>query len=250
MKSLQKAIDVLELFLGNEDEISLSELAKSSGFNKSTVNRIAAIFVKRGYLKQIEKRGKYSLGMKFLDFSGIIKSRIKIRDIAMPYMIKLSQLAKDSVMLSVWDGRKAVFSETIPAKYPLRIIPDEGTKIPLHCTGVGKIFLADMTEPELESYFSTTKLQPCTANTITEPNQLKTHIMRIAKEGVAFDDEEYYLGVRNVSAAIKGSDGNVVAAIGVLGPSVRLTRAKLNELTPIVKSCALEISRDLGYKGD
>ena len=68
MKSLQKALDILELFLGDEGEISLSDLSKSSGLNKSTVNRIALTLVKRGYLKQENRRGKYSLGIKFLDF--------------------------------------------------------------------------------------------------------------------------------------------------------------------------------------
>ena len=80
MEAIQKTFAVLELFLSTKDEMSLSELSQLSGINKTTVSRITSTLVKLGYLSQREKRGKYSLGMRFLDFSGFIKTRIKIRD--------------------------------------------------------------------------------------------------------------------------------------------------------------------------
>ncbi len=250
MKSINKTLDILELFINGEIEISLSDLADKSGLNKSTVSRITSTLVQRGYLVQKEKRGKYSLGMKFLDFSGIIKSRIKIRDVAIPHLIKLSQQVNESVLLALWDGEATVLSETIHANYPLRVVPDEGTRVPLHSTGVGKIILANMTEEEFERYFKNRTLERYTPNTITDLNDLKKHIMLVKQEGLSFDDEEYFPGVRNVSAAIKNSDRKAIAAFGVIGPSVRLTRARISEIAPAVKNCALEISRELGYTGE
>ena len=249
MKSLEKAFDILELFLSDKDEISLQDLASSSKLNKATVSRTTSTLVKRGYLRQKEKRGKYSLGTKFLDFSGIIKSRIKLRDIAMPHLIELSQAIKESVLLAIWDGKTAVFSETIHTDYPLRIVPDEGTRIPLYCTGVGKIFLAHMSDEELERYLNTTILEYQTPNTITDPNLIKIHLMTIKKEEVAFDDEEYFVGVRNVAVAIKDGEGKVPGAVSVLGPSVRLTRARMTEIVPDIKRFTSKISIELGYKG-
>jgi len=84
MKAIKKTFDVLELFLNDKDEISLSDLSKLSGINKTTVSRITSTLVKLGYLRQRERRGKYSLGTKFLDFSGYIKTKIRIRDMAIP----------------------------------------------------------------------------------------------------------------------------------------------------------------------
>jgi DNA-binding IclR family transcriptional regulator len=252
MKTLEKAINILELFLIPEEspreEISLTELAKLSGFNKSTVRRMVSILVTRGYLKQREKRGKYTLGTKFLDFSGVIKKRSKIRDKAVPYLVKLAQSTKESVILSILNGQYAAYNETIPSEYALKIVPDEGTKAPLYCTGVGKVFLASMTEPEVENYINSTKLESHTANTITNPDYLKAHITIIAKEGVAFDDEEFILGIRSVATGIRDNEGKTVAAVGVLGPSVRLSRQRMTEIAPDVKKCAAEISQELGYK--
>ncbi|MBP1706377.1 MAG: IclR family transcriptional regulator [Chloroflexi bacterium] len=248
MKSLNKAIDVLELFLNGEDEMRLSELAQLSGLDKATVDRIVTAWASRGYLRQHKARGKYSLGMRFLDFSGLIKKRNTIRNMAMPYMIKLSQLTRESVMLSILDRNIADYCEMVPASHPLRIVPDEGSSFPLYCTAIGKAFLAAMTEEELENYLHSTELKAYTANTLTEVNQLKTHLMVVAKEGVAFDDEEYFLGIRSVAAGIKDGEGKTLAAIGVLGPTIRLTRRHMLEIVPDVKNCALEISNQLVYR--
>ncbi len=249
MKSLQKAIDVMELFLGNEGEVSLSDLSKLSGLNKSTVNRIALTLVKRGYLKQQDKRGKYSLGMKFLDFSGVIKNRIRVRDVAIPHLMKLSRLVNESVIMAIWDGRAAVITETFHANQTLKVVPDEGTTIPLHCTASGKIILANMADEEFGRYYKNKSLERHTPNTITSLNDLKKHIIIVKQEGVAFDDEEFAVGVRSVSSAIINAEGHVVGSAGVLGPSVRLTRDKMRENMPAVKSCALEISRGMGWRG-
>jgi len=248
MKSLDKALDILELFLEADEDISLSDLARMSGLDKSTVNRITTAFVRRGYLKQQGKRGKYSLGAKFLDYSGIVKKRIRIRDLAIPHMTKLAASANESVILATLDGQQAVHSETVHANHPLRIVPDEGTKVPLYCTGVGKILLAYMAEQGIDSYIESNELKRFTSNTITDPNQLRTHLVTIAKEGIAYDDEENYVGVRNVAAPVRDREGKVVASVGVLGPTVRLTRTRMLEVVPDVKECALKISRELGFK--
>ena len=108
---------------------------------------------------------------------------------------------------------------------------------------------AQMTDKELETYFNSNDMIAYTTNTITNLNQLKTHLLTIVNEGVAFDDEEFKFGTRNVAAGIKDVEGRFIASIGVLAPSVRLTRAKMVEIAPEVKRCAVEISKVLGYKG-
>lgn len=247
IKSVHKAFDLLELFLKMDENVNLAEITEKSGMDKSTVNRFLYTLVERGYLKQAGKRGKYSMGTRFLDFSSLIKTRLKIRDIALPHISKLATVVKENVILSVPDGKYARHLELIPSQHILNIRPLDGARTPLYCTGVGKIFLASMSAAEIDSYF-VNKLEPLTPNTITRINTLKAQLINVADEGVAYDDEEEFEGVRNVAAAIMDSDGKVVAAIGVLGPSIRMTRSHLIEITPEVKRCALNISHDLGYK--
>jgi DNA-binding IclR family transcriptional regulator len=251
MKSLNKALDILEVLVDlGGSEIRLSELAQLSGLNKATVSRIVSALVKRGYMSQVERRGKYVLGAKFLNFSAVIRQKNQIRDIAMPHLVKLNQLIKESVALFSLDGEKAVFVEEVHSKYTLRLPLGAGPMPPLYCTGIGKILLAGKAAGELEEYFHNTDIRAYTPNTITDPNRLKSQLKTVAEEGVAYDDEELYPSFRSVAAGIRDAEERLVAGIGVEGPSVRLTRAIMKEIAPDVKHCAMAISMDMGYRGN
>ena len=249
MEAIQKTFAVLELFLSTKDEMSLSELSQLSGINKTTVSRITSTLVKLGYLSQREKRGKYSLGMRFLDFSGFIKTRIRIRDIAISYLNRLSRLLGESVILTIWDGKEAIIHESFHANHFLQVVPDEGTRIPLHSTAVGKIIMAGMTEEEFRAYFNGRTLERTTPNTITDLDTIKQHTLIVQQEGVASEYEEYAAGVSGVAVGLRNNRGKTIGAVGVLGPSARLTPERIGEITPAVCNCAGEISRKLGYQG-
>jgi len=250
-KWLNKTLDILEMFMDsrNPNELSLSELTQMSGLKKTTVNRILTGLVKRGYLSQIEKKGKYSIGGTLINLSMMIKYKIKIRDIAMPFLVKLSEIAGELVTLVNWDGKKPYVVEEIQPKIPLRVvISDPSASSPMYCTANGKIFLAAMSEKELEEYLNKTQLHAYTTNTITDADLLKSHLMKVSKELVAYDDEEYYYGIRSIAVPIRNAEGRVVSAVDLMGPAIRLTRAKLAEITPEIKNCSMEISQALGYR--
>ncbi len=248
MRTLNRVLDILEVFLKiEEDNIRLSELARLSGLNKATVNRIVSDLVTRGYLNQPKSRGKYYLGTKFIRFNQLIMQKSKLEQVAPPHLAKLAEAVKDCVFLTILDGKEALITEVIDSQHLLRIALEVGTRIPLYCTGQGKAILAGMTEEELDQYLGKVNLRQYTENTITGHNELKTHLMMVAKEGVAYDNDEEFIGIRNVAAGIRDANGKVIASVGVIGPSVRMTRARMREITPQVKLCAVEISIALGY---
>lgn len=252
MKSLQKALDILELFWKHHDELSLSEMATLSKYNKATIFRIVSTLIKRGYLKQEKKRGKYSLGNVFLEYSGIVKGNVEIRDLAIPYLLELSRLVKESVIIAIWDGKNSVFTETFHetsySSGPLKVIPEEGTSIPLYCTCLGKIILANMSEDESTRYLNSIKLEKRTPNTIIGVSILRSQFPEIRNENIAYDDEEYVLGVKGVASGIRDKHNNIVGAICVIGPSVRLSKDAVKNMALTVRSFAIRISRSLGYR--
>ncbi len=249
MKIIRKTFTILDLFLDHGNELTLEEMAKLSGLNKATVRRIALALLENGCLKQPVKRGRYSLGMKFLDYSGAIKRSNGVISIASPHLIRLSQKANETVIMALWDGIRAVLCQSFHADHPLKVVPDEGTRLGMYYTSVGKAILAELPDRQVEQLFES-GLKPLTPNTITDLNTLKNHLAVIRKEGVAFDDEEYYPGVRGIGAAIKNGERNVAGAIGIVGPSIRVSRERLTDLVPLVKETAAEISRALGYRNE
>jgi IclR family transcriptional regulator, KDG regulon repressor len=248
IESVDKTLSVLESFLKMGESVTLEDITKVVGMNKSTVNRILFTLVNRGYLKQSGKRGKYSLGTKCVDFYYSMKTRLKVGNIARPYLVQLSQIVQESVLLSIPEGKYTRHDELIPFNHVLNIGSVDGIKTPFYCNAVGKIFLAYMPHDEMDDYLNSVEMKRYTINTITHVNTLKNQLINIANEGIAFDDEEEFEGVRGIAAAIRDFEGKILAAVSVVGPSVRLTRSRMSEIAPEVKKCALNISFELGYK--
>ena len=242
MNITKKIFAVLETFLDHGDELSLEEIARMSGTTKPTARRIALSLVECGYLVQPRKRGKYSLGMKFLDYSGAIKMHNTILTVATPVMIELRQVVNESVTLSIWDGTKTALCRSFMSDHPLRVSPDEGSRLVFHASSVGKALLSALPEQEVRQYL-TFPLQRFTPNTIVDMDDLMMQLRKYRRKGIAYDDEEYYPGVRGVASAIINPNGNVVGALGVLGPSMRMTRARWREVGGMVRKRAETIAR-------
>ncbi|OGO20617.1 MAG: hypothetical protein A2144_02950 [Chloroflexi bacterium RBG_16_50_9] len=247
MKTVKKALDILEVFLNTRREISISELASITGQNISTVHGILHELIRRGYIRQPERRGKYSLGLKISGFNGALSKTAAIVEIAKPFMVELSKQVNETVNIAVRNGNYAINISIIHSPHRLRVVTDDNSGIPLYCTAVGKIFLAGMTNKELVEYFDNEKLVSSTPNTVTDARLLKKQIQVIRDEGVAYDDEECDIGIRNVAAPVKDYYGNIAAAIGVLGPSIRLSLKRMKEITPVVTKYATDISGVMGY---
>jgi DNA-binding IclR family transcriptional regulator len=249
LNSIEKAFRILDVFLdtGN-DEISLSELARLSGLHLATVNRIASLLVKLRYMNQVGQRSKYLLGPKFFQFNSIMGKKEYLGNIAMPHLLKINELTGETTAVLHWDGRNLVYVAGIQTKHLLNIKADSRVSVPLHCTGGGKVVLADKTGPELEEYLKSTELHAYTPNTITDPERLKKHLAQVARDGIAYDDEEYLVGGKEIVAGFRDATGRVVGCIGVLIPSPRASKKEMKRIIPHIKQCAAEISEQLGYK--
>jgi DNA-binding IclR family transcriptional regulator len=231
--------------LNNDKEISISELAVLTNINKSTVQRICSTLVKRGYIYQVHNRGDYSAGIKFLQFQHVGGLITKMKDIAHPFLKKLSDETSESSHMGIWDQTGVTIISNIFSDKILQGMSIVGNKPRLHSSSLGKLFLAYMTEPAAKGLFPDDRFKAYTEHTISDYSQLKKELVRIRQEGVSFDDEESELGLRAVAAPVKNANGKVIAAIGILGPSVRMSRSKLGKISVTVKDYAEKISKAL-----
>jgi IclR family transcriptional regulator, KDG regulon repressor len=243
-----KIMNILEIFLKHERPLSISEMASLTGLNVSTAHRIASTLVDYDYLRQDGKRGKYTIGLKFLKFNNVLAKNFTIKDIALPFLEKLQAMSGESANLAIMDKNEIVYIEHIEASYSLRTFTAVGNRAPLYCTGVGKIFLANMSEEQLASALGK-PLTRYTDNTITDIEEMKKELSVIKREGISIDKGEMENGVRCIASPIFDSNNNVIAAISISGPYLRLTNTRVDDLKNLVKENALEISRIIGYSG-
>jgi DNA-binding IclR family transcriptional regulator len=247
-KSIVKALNILQLFLTDKDEIALCDIAKATGLNRTTANRIASTLVMNGFLKQRKRRGKYSLGVRFLDFSEVIKRRADHNGNIISHLVELSRLVNESIYLTIWYGSDVMLSRSFD--YPpgsLKDIPDEWAIAPLHTTCLGKIMLASMSDEDVRKYFLSKSPVKNTPNTITDINRMQEQLILVRKDGIAFEDEEQMIGVRGIAAGIRNREGDTIGAIFLAGSSSHMTHAMLEKIKPSVKGWALKISTELGY---
>jgi IclR family transcriptional regulator, KDG regulon repressor len=248
LDAINKAFEILDLFLHSEDELSINDVSDQTKITYPTAHRITSTLVKRGYLLQPERRGKYSVNpAKLSEFIGIIRKKLNVRTIASPYLHDLSQTVNEAVLLAVRRGNIAINVDVVNRGRLLNVTPDT-TSLGLYCTGAGKIFLAYLSEKEFQSYLGGHVMITKTASTITDKDALVKEMTEVRRSGVAFDDEENELGLRSIAAPIRDWEGRVVAAISIIGPTARINKQKLAELAPIIKDYALRISQAMGVR--
>jgi len=248
LSTLEKALDILEIILYHGKEISIIDLAKSAGLSTSTTHRILSILVERGYIYQKQKGAKYSLGYKFLlydQISDIEYNFANIKQVATPFLEELSEKTSETMVLTIFDGREPVDIIAIVPDMILKASTGIGTKSPLHCTAVGKMFLACMPEDNINRILNSYELIPHTEKTIVDIDRLKIELDNARTEGVAYDDEEYIVGLRSAAAPIILDTGEVIACIYFFGPTPRVSLQKMKQIGTLVKNCALEISKKL-----
>lgn len=244
---LTKAMQILDVIPDMNKPVSITELAARTNLNITTVYRIANLLADNGYLRKEGKRGKFSIGLKFLKFNNALMNTLQIRGIALPFMEKLCAVSGESTNLAIRDGDKAVYIEHIESNHTLRTFTALGNRVPLHCTGVGKVFCAYMDGESLRFSVMEKPLNKSSENTISDHKILLKELSTIKREGVALDNGEMEIDVRCVAAPIFDSIGKVVAAVSISGPYTRLPDNRVNELKPLVKKYAIDISTAMGY---
>ena len=246
-KSLRKGLQVLKAFSANGQELSLTQVATLNRLPKSTASRILGTLSNEGFLYRNPGTGTYRLGAVLLHLGRLVKENVRIRDVAIPHMEKVSSQYGELVHLAILnDDREVVSLEATPSRYSLRSSVHLGGRAELHCTGVGKAILAFLDPREIRQILKA-KRKRYTSRTLTSERGLLRELVSIRAQGYAVDDMEHEEGVRCVAAPIRDADGATVGAISISGPAARIGLDRVPEFARSVKDVALKISRDLGY---
>lgn len=248
VQSIERALDILEVLCEEENPVELRELAKKAKLHKATVHRILKTLMKRGYIENINGSGVYKLGLQLLKLSSSLLEGLEVRREAKDLLEKLRDKTGETVHLGILEGAEVVYIEKIEGTRPLHMASGVGKRVPLYCTSLGKAILAYLEEERLNSLLKTINLEPRTPNTITSIEKLKEELVKIRHLGYSIDNIENEEGIRCVGAPIFDYTGKVIAAISISGAAFYIPLERIeNELGPLVKNTALEISKKLGW---
>ena len=216
VKSLNKAIDILDALSAARGGLSLSEISVRCGFPKSTAHALASTMRDRGLIRQLPD-GLYALGMRLFEYGSAVSKAFDIASVARPYLESLSSLTGANSVITMYNDYSAVSFDYAVSSTGVQIIPEIGVKLPLHCTSQGKLMLAFLDDRKLMSMFGDVKLVQYTPHTIVDTDRLLEQIIEIRSAGYAVEDGEYKIGLRSVSAPVTDSSGELRYALSTVG---------------------------------
>lgn len=240
--SLHKAIDIIQLLLDRQEFLEFNEISKALDMPRSSAYKYLAVLRERGFLDYETNTKRYSLGLKFMELGSLVKSQIRIDQVALPYMKELAQSMKETVILSYLSSGVAYCLERVGPESGLVFSMQHGAHLPLYSGASAKVLLAQLPDSEIDEILKRVKLVPLTPNTITDPAELKRNLREIKNQGYAYSDQETDWGARAVAAPIVSSKLGITAGICVVGPAQRMDGEMLKKAQKLVIESARKIS--------
>ena len=241
---IERMMKLLETLEQHPEPLGLKQIAQYTGLHPSTAHRILAAMAADRLVDRVEP-GSYRLGRRLLELGTLVRSRISVRELALPMMRELHAQTGETVNLSVRHDDEIVYVErTSSGRSAMRIVHMIGARAPLHVTAAGKLFLLDEGFGKLRDYAKRTGLSPHTRNSLSALPALERELERIQRQGWASDNEEYEIGVRCVAAAVRDDSGQQIAALSISTPADRMKPS----WGALVKEAAERISRAVGHR--
>ena len=248
VQSLERGLAVISAFDAEHRELSLSDVARTTGLTRATARRFLLTLAELGYMSVAD--GRFSLRPRVLELGYPYLASLGLPELAPPHMERLVAQVNESSSISVLDDVDIVYVVRVPTRRIMSITLSVGTRLPAYCTSMGRVLIAGMGNDELERLLSRIELRALTARTVTDRGALVRLLARVRRQGYALTDQELEEGLRSIAVPIRDGGGAVAAALNVSVHSSRSTVAKLKrDVLPLALETAAAIEADLRGSG-
>jgi len=232
VQALLRGLHALDLVRASADPVRATDVAARLHMDKGSASRTLHTLALAGYVEQTGDR-RFVAGKKLLPAQAPqLVEIMRLREHAGSLLKRLVEFSEECAHLAVLAGDRALYLDAVESPHRLKVDHPIGTLAPLHCTALGKVFLAFAGAP------IPAHLDRLTQRTLTDPHLLSAHLRSMAAQGYTMDDEEYAVGVRCVAAPLRDGAARVIAAIGVSGAAARISLDRLAELGVHVREVA------------
>jgi IclR family KDG regulon transcriptional repressor len=223
IRTVDRLVDVLDRFTKDRPIWSLSELSAQLGLPKSTLHRFLVGLEGHGILRRGRSDGKWRLGHHLLIWGSLAAESTGVRHIAAPVMRDLAEQTGETVILTEYHGGAVICIDKVETSHSVRIAFDIGARRALHAGASSKVLMAYMPETQVADIIREEGLPRYCERTITDPAELRQELARIRECGYAFSYEETDRGAWGIATPIRNWEDQVIAAIGIAGPTVRFS---------------------------
>lgn len=241
IQTLARGLQILNVLAEAREGLSITELADRFGVDKGNMSRTLQTLANYGFAEKAPDTRRYHLGPQVVRLSRSVLTRMKLREVAKPFLDELVKATGECAHLAILVQGQALYIDQAESPSALRVTTGVGTMAPTHCTALGKVLLAFADAPipaNLDSY---------TLRTITDAGTLRRHLDKVLQQGYAVDDEEFEVGVRCIAVPVCDYRERCVAAIGISGPTSRLALGDLPKVAQTVQEIGKSLSARLSF---
>jgi len=246
--SVMRALTLLDVLAHEGRVIGVVELSRRVQLHVSTVHRLLGTLMAGEYVQQDPETGRYSLTGKIHQLAQAFLGWRDLRRVSRSHLERVAKVTGETANLVVLERDEACYLDKVESPQSLKFLTKIGHRAPLYCTAVGKVMLANLREEEVEEFVKRVSLIPQTRSTITSRQKLRRELRKVASQGFAVDREECEKGASCLAVPLRDHTGVVVAALGISGPTVRLTDRRIGDLVPFMVEEGRRISAALGYQ--
>jgi len=226
LKTVKKALAILDTFTQDIQNQGVTEIAKRLGLPKSTTFSLLSALREEGYILYDADTRKYSLGFKPLDLAGRIQYRRDLKNLSFPVLQELSKSIGEDIGLNILIEGRRVCIALVESRYFVRHLVPLGKALPLHCSAAGKVLMAYHPQHEVKEIISRHGLPRFTPNTITQKERLMAELAGIRERGYGESREEFGKEAAALAFPILNRQGEIVASL-----SIQSTVNRLNDKT-------------------
>lgn len=250
VQSVAKAMRILEVFDENYSALSSAEVGKIVGLNRTTSYRFCQTLEALGYLtREGDDAGRFRLGLRALLLGQAALNSLELPEVAKPHLNSLQSAVGATVNMAIRDRAEIVYLSRLGAEEMVRIRLFVGSRLPVHCTSMGKAILAYLPAHELDALLAELSFQSYTDKTIADSDGLRAELRKVKEAGYAINDGELSAGLLSVAAPVFDGDGYPIAAVNVATAGRRFSREQLKvDVAPQLIRTTADIGAALGMK--
>ncbi len=246
VSGVARTMAILEALAEHPEESGVSEIAQKLDMSKSTVYRFLQSLKTRGYVVQ-DAEDRYRLSVRLFELGAQALPHLDIVREAEPGMRRINELTGETVHLGILDEGSIVYVHKIDSKYNLRMYSRIGRRAPLYCTGIGKVLMAWLEQPELLAHLQEESFTPRTGNTLTSVEAYLQELSLVRAQGYAEDREEFEDNMRCLAAPIRDRFGHVIGGMSVSFPCFRFRDELKQDYIKQLVEATRQISGQLGW---
>lgn len=227
--AVDRAFRILDLLKTEGREMTLMEIAKATGWHKSSIHKLLITLKHHGVLERDPSTKRYYLGISLAEYGRIALDKLDIRVMAKPFLKELVDYSEETAVLAILNGTKMVMIDKREPIRQIRVSPYIGMRFPATATSNGKALLAWLPQDRVHKILQIEGFSRSTKKSIVDVDSYNADLAATYARGYAVDREEFYEGVSGVAAPVFTPGGKAIASLSIVGPEFRMTDEKISD---------------------